>query len=72
MRQLNRVRRHLVVGGEPTVLVGMASAAIFGLLSIRLLLRYVRTRDYSPFVAYRLALAVLVLLTVLVRQRQVG
>lgn len=61
--------RHLVVGGDPAVLLGMATAAVFGLLSIKLLLRYVRTRDYSPFVFYRLALAALVLVVVLVRQR---
>jgi undecaprenyl-diphosphatase len=64
--------RHLVGGGDQGVLLGMATAAVFGLLSIRLLLRYVRTRDYTPFVYYRLALAALVLLTFLVRQRQVG
>ena len=61
--------RHAVLGGDPAVLVGMATACAFGLLSIRLLLRYVRTRDYSPFVAYRLAMAALVLVVFLVRQR---
>jgi undecaprenyl-diphosphatase len=61
--------RHLVVGGDPVVLLGMATAAVFGLLSIKVLLRYVRTRDYVPFVVYRLALAALVLVVLLVRQR---
>ena len=32
------------------VMVGMAAAAVSGLLAIRLLLGYVRTRDYVPFV----------------------
>src|SRR5262245_13340430 len=61
--------RHLVTGGDPVVLLGMATAAVFGLLSIKLLLRYVRTRNYAPFVVYRLALAALVLAVFLVRQR---
>ena len=64
--------RHLVVGGDPTVALGMAAAAVFGVLSIRLLLRYVRTRNYEPFVFYRFALAALVLVVALVRQRQLG
>jgi undecaprenyl-diphosphatase len=44
--------------GDPTpVLVGMAAAAVFGFLSIRVLLGWVRTRDYAPFVVYRFAFA---------------
>jgi undecaprenyl-diphosphatase len=39
------------------VLVGIGSAAVFGLLAIRSLLAWVRTRSYMPFVYYRLALA---------------
>jgi undecaprenyl-diphosphatase len=42
------------------IAVGMAASAIVGLASIRILLAYVRTRDYRPFVYYRLAFAVLV------------
>jgi undecaprenyl-diphosphatase len=61
--------RHLVAGGDPAVMLGMATAAVFGLLSIKLLLRYVRTRNYVPFVVYRLGLAALVLAVFLVRQR---
>lgn len=49
------------------VLVGMASAALVGFAAIRLLLRYVRTRDYKPFVWYRFAFAALTLGAVLVR-----
>ncbi len=39
---------------------GMLAAAIIGWLSIFVLLRYVRTRDYRPFVWYRFAFALLV------------
>ncbi len=45
----------------PLALIGMAAAAVSGFLSIRWLLGYVRTRDYRPFVWYRLAFAALVL-----------
>ncbi len=49
-------------GAEMTpVLVGMLAAAVSGLVAIRFLLRYVRTRSYAPFVWYRLAFAALVL-----------
>jgi undecaprenyl-diphosphatase len=48
---------------------GMLTAAVFGLLSIRVLLAYVRTRNYRPFVYYRWAFALLVLGVLLVRGR---
>src|SRR5262249_18383540 len=41
--------------------VGLAAAAITGFLCIRFFLRYVQTRSLTPFVIYRMALAVLVL-----------
>jgi undecaprenyl-diphosphatase len=60
---------HLFGAGQTgPVLAGMATAAVFGLLSIRLLLAYVRTRDYRPFVYYRWAFA-LVVITVFVLRR---
>jgi undecaprenyl-diphosphatase len=57
---------HLLRAGTETgpVVVGMVAAAVSGLLAIRVLLRYVRSRDYLPFVAYRFAFAVLVLAVV--------
>lgn len=58
----------ILQGGDWTaVLIGMISAALVGLAAIRLLLRYVRTRDYLPFVWYRFAFAALTLGAVLVR-----
>lgn len=54
------------------VLLGMASAAVFGFLSIRVLLAYVRTKDYRPFVYYRFAFSVLVLAVLLARGRGLG
>jgi undecaprenyl-diphosphatase len=54
------------------VVVGMAAAAVFGFVAIRLLLAYVRTRDYRPFVAYRFAFAILVWAVILVRLAHLG
>jgi undecaprenyl-diphosphatase len=52
---------HLLVGNAVgVVLIGIVVAAIVGWLSIFCLLRYVRVRDYRPFVWYRLAFAALV------------
>jgi undecaprenyl-diphosphatase len=51
---------------------GMATAAVFGFASIRFLLAYVRTRDYLPFVYYRLAFAALVVGVLLARGARVG
>ncbi len=60
---------HLFRAGSEAgpVLAGMAAAALAGFLAIRLLLSYVRTRTYLPFVVYRFAFAALVLALVLWR-----
>ena len=47
--------------GPMRVWIGMIAAAVVGLLSIRVLLAYVRTRTYRPFVYYRWAFALVVL-----------
>ena len=49
------------------VLIGMVAAAVSGLLAIRVLLGYVRTRTYVPFSIYRFAFAALVWLVLLLR-----
>ena len=54
------------------VMVGMATAAVFGFLAIRVLLAYVRTRDYRPFVVYRFAFAILVWAVLLARSAHLG
>jgi len=51
---------------------GLVSSAAVGLVSIRVLLAYVRARDYRPFVYYRLALALVVAGALLVRARVEG
>ncbi len=49
------------------VVLGVASAAVVGFLSIHVLLRYVQTRSYNVFVLYRLIVGGLVLLAFTVR-----
>jgi undecaprenyl-diphosphatase len=53
--------------GLPPLVVGVIAAAIVGFLAIRVLLAYVRTKDYRPFVYYRLAFAVAVFAILLAR-----
>jgi len=58
--------------GSSEVLLGMAAAAAFGLLSIRALLGHVKTGSYRPFVYYRWAFALSVALVLLVRGFHLG
>jgi len=48
-------------GASGPLWIGMAAAAVFGFLAIRLLLGYVRTKTYRPFAYYRFAMSALVL-----------
>ncbi len=49
------------------MLAGMVSSAVFGLLAIGFLLRYLRTKDLSVFVAYRVGFAIVVTAILLLR-----
>jgi undecaprenyl-diphosphatase len=60
---------HLVHTADlSVVLPGMTAAAVFGFLAIRVLLAYVRTRDYLPFVIYRFAFSALVVAVLIARR----
>jgi undecaprenyl-diphosphatase len=60
---------HLVHTADlSVVLPGMIAAAVFGFLAIRVLLAYVRTRDYLPFVIYRFAFSALVVAVLIARR----
>jgi len=65
---------HLVGSGADLgpVVAGTVAAAVSGLLAIRVLLSYVRTRTYAPFVGYRFAFAVVVWGLLLVRRAHLG
>lgn len=65
---LVKVPKLLAAGGDLTpVLIGMLVAAVAGWLSIKVLLGWVRTRTYVPFVIYRLLFALLVFALVALR-----
>jgi len=49
------------------LIVGMISAAVFGLLAISFLLRYLKTHDLGIFIAYRLIFAVVVAILLAIR-----
>jgi undecaprenyl-diphosphatase len=51
-------------GSTGPFLVGMLAAAAVGLVAIEVLLGYVRRRDYTPFVVYRLIAAAVILLLI--------
>ncbi|HET8644762.1 MAG TPA: undecaprenyl-diphosphate phosphatase [Vicinamibacteria bacterium] len=51
------------------VLAGIVTAALVGFAAIRGLLAYVRTRNYLPFVYYRLAFAALIVTVLVLRSR---
>lgn len=67
---LLKVPKLMEGGNHAHILIGMVAAAVVGLLSIRILLAYVRTKDYRPFVYYRWAFALLVVIVYLVRRSQ--
>jgi undecaprenyl-diphosphatase len=61
--------KHVVINSLPPgstgpFVVGTIAAAAVGLVAIDFLLGYVRRRDYSPFVIYRLLAAAIVLLLI--------
>ena len=60
--------RHFLHGGiDASVAVGFAAAAVFGLIAIAALIRFVRVRSYGVFAGYRLALAAVVIMIALTR-----
>jgi undecaprenyl-diphosphatase len=61
--------RHLMHSAMTAdVLVGFTAAAIFGLIAISALIRFVRTRTYEPFAIYRILAAIFVIAIFLMRR----
>ncbi len=69
---LHKVPKLLGAPNSHIVLLGIVVSAVVGLLAIRVLLAYVRTRDYRPFVYYRWAFAAMLVVVYLVRYARVG
>jgi undecaprenyl-diphosphatase len=55
-------------GFDIPLVSGFAASAVFGLLAIALLVHYVRTRSYQPFVWYRIAFAAVIMIVYLLRR----
>ena len=55
----------LPAGSSGPFIVGTIASAAVGLVAIDVLLGYIRRRDYSPFVVYRLAVALFVVVVIL-------
>ena len=69
---LHKVPHLLGASNGHIVLLGIVVSAVVGLLAIRVLLAYVRTRSYRPFVYYRWVFAAMLVAVYLVRQARVG
>lgn len=54
-------------GLDSALAAGFIASTVFGLLAISMLVNYVRTRSYRPFVWYRIAFAALVVVVYLAR-----
>lgn len=46
--------------GDPVIMVAIGSSGFFGMAAIHILLTYIRTKTFTPFVIYRFALAAFV------------
>jgi undecaprenyl-diphosphatase len=67
---LYKVPKLFAESHETTAIVlGILAAAVFGFLSIRLLLTYVRTQTYKPFAYYRFVFAIVVWAVLFLRSR---
>lgn len=63
---LLETRKLLQTGVNAAVLWGFLASALFGVVAIAGLIRFVRTRTYRPFAWYRIAVAVIVFAVILV------
>ena len=63
-----KVPKMLSGGLDTALIVGIVTAAVVGLLSIRVLFAWVRTRSYLPFVIYRFAFSALIVIVWLARR----
>jgi undecaprenyl-diphosphatase len=63
------VKSHELIksGMSPGLAAGFIASTVFGLLAISILVNYVRTRSYRPFVWYRIAFALVVIIVYLAR-----
>jgi undecaprenyl-diphosphatase len=60
-------RQLIHAGLNGDLLLGFITSAIFGLIAIAALIRFLRTRTYEPFAWYRVILAAFVIVVFLTR-----
>lgn len=58
----------LSIENHAEVIVGFLSAAIFGFISIRFLMKYISNKSFAIFTWYRLALALVIVIVYLIRK----
>lgn len=56
--------KDLFIGFDISILIGIITAAVVGVLSIKFLLRYIKNNDFAIFAYYRVMIAVIVLVKV--------
>ncbi|MGD0075006.1 MAG: undecaprenyl-diphosphatase UppP [Candidatus Binataceae bacterium] len=63
------IKAHELVsnGLDSALAAGFIASAVFGLLAISMLINYVRRRSYQPFVWYRIAFAIIVVIAYLAK-----
>lgn len=59
--------KDLLVGFDTTILVGIITAAIVGVLSIKFLLKYIKKNDFAVFAYYRVIFAIIIIVTYFIR-----
>ena len=53
--------KDLFIGFNISVLIGILTSAIVGIISIKFLLRYIKNNDFSVFAFYRILIAIIVI-----------
>ena len=56
--------KDLIVGFNMSVVIGIITAAIVGVISIKFLLKYIKKNDFAIFAYYRVIFAVIILVKV--------
>jgi undecaprenyl-diphosphatase len=64
---LHEMPKIMHAGINAVLIGGFVSSAVFSLIAIASLIRFVRTRTYQPFAWYRIAIAILVIAVVFTR-----
>jgi len=56
--------KDLIIGFDFSIIIGIVTAAIVGVASIKFLLRYIKKNDFAVFAYYRVIVAIIVLVKV--------